>query len=491
MESTVETTGPTQRKLSVTVPASEVDAAFDQAYRQVGKTARVPGFRPGKIPRGLLEVHYGPQVKDEVQQQLVTSSFGVAIQKHSLKPIAMPEIAPGELAKGIDFSYSAEVEIQPEIELKKYKNLVVEPIEVEVLDEEIEGDLNSMREQSAQLVPVMLRDVVEEGDIVQMDYEAFVGGSPVAGSKAENAMIEIGGEGYLPGFSDGLVGARVPSEREIPVDFPEDYSVGDLAGKKATFKVAVKELKAKELPTLDDDFAKDLGAESLEALTERVTHTIRIRKEHEAQEQRKRKLLEALVAANPFDVPPSLVASQADQMIAGAAMRVEKLMGKHVELSQQDLDHLRDESTGDAEFQVRSGMLMLEVAREEGIEVTELDIDAEIESMAASAGTEAQRLRARLSDPDQRSSLTYRMLEEKTLAFLLEHAADSAEAAARADAETQDETAEAAAPAGDTQEDSAEIAAKTETQGAGDQDVAEEEGATTPDAQAQTETTEE
>lgn len=307
MQVHIEKTGPTQRKVSVTLPAPEVDAAFAKAYRELGRSARLPGFRPGKIPTGLLEARFGAQVKADVQNELVTSSLPVAMQRENLNPIAVPSITPGDLSKGTAFSYSAEVEVQPEIQLRRYQQLVVPPVTVELDEKEVDEDLEAMRQQSAQLVPVMLRDQVQQGDIVQMDYEAFVGGAPVKGSKAENTLIEIGGEGYLPGFSDGLLGAKVPSERDLEIDFPADYSVKELAGRKATFKVKIKELKAKQLPTLDDDFAKDLGAESLAALKDRVRGSIRVRREREAETERRKRVLKALVEANPFDLPPSLV----------------------------------------------------------------------------------------------------------------------------------------------------------------------------------------
>jgi trigger factor len=427
MQIQVEKTGPTQRKVSVTVPAADVDAAFAKIYRQLGKTARLPGFRPGKIPTGLLEAHFGTQVKGEVQNELVTTSLPQVMQQEKLSPVSVPSITPGDLKRGTDFSYSAEIEIQPDIHLRRYKQLVVESVAVTVPEEEVNEDLESMRQQAAQLVPIMLRDVVQQGDIVQMDYEAFIGGAPVRGSKAENALIEIGGEGYLPGFSDGLLGAKVPSERELPVDFPADYTVKDLAGKKATFKVKIKELKTKELPKLDEDFAKDMGAESLEALKERVRGSIRVRRERDADVERRKRLMRALVDANPFDLPPSLIRAQADQMIAGAAARVQQLMGREIQLSDDDVANLRKDSMVDAELTVRSGILMLEVAKREGITVTEAEVDAEIDRLAAAAGNDAQRLRAHYADPEHRSPLRYRILEERTVALLLSHAVDNAD----------------------------------------------------------------
>ncbi|OGQ79637.1 MAG: trigger factor [Deltaproteobacteria bacterium RIFOXYA12_FULL_58_15] len=432
MEVEVEEVGPAQRKLSVTVPAATVDNAFNKAFKQVGRNAVVPGFRPGKVPRGLLELHYGNQVRGEVQQELVNTSLAQAFHEKEINPVGTPSVEAGELKKGADFSYVADVDIQPDIELGKYKYLVVEPMAVLVTDEEAQADLDALLQQSSQLVPILVRDVVESGDIVQMDYEAFVGGSAVKGSKAENALIEVGGEGYIPGFSEGLLGAKVPSDRELPINFPDDYTVKELAGKQATFKIQIKELKAKELPALDDEFAKDMGAENLEALKERVRGSIRIRKEREAQSERRKRLMEALVAANPFPVAPSLVDAQADRMITGAAMRVQQMMGHKMQLSDEDLAHLRKDSAKDAEFQVRSALLMLEVAKKEGLVVEQADIEAEIERRAEAAGNEAQRVRAMYADHEHRSALSYQILEDKTIAFLQEHAVATEEESEKA-----------------------------------------------------------
>jgi trigger factor len=432
MQVQVETTGPTQRKVSVTVPAQEVDAVFDRIFKQVGRTANVPGFRQGKVPRGLIEAHYGEQVAHEVKNELVSHSLAKAIQEQHLSPVTTPQVQPGKLARGDAFSFTADLEIQPDIQLKQYKGLLVPPVLVKVEDQEIDAEIERMRTQAAQLVPVMIRDTVEKGDIVLMDYDAFTDGAPIKGAKAENSLIEVGGEGYLPGFSDGLMGANVPSEREITIDFPADYNVKGMAGKRATFKVKVKELKRKEQPALDDDFAKDLGSDSLAALKDKIRASIDAQKQRAAEQERKSRLYKALAEANPFDVPPSLVAAQTDRMIAGASARVQQMMGRQVKLSDDEVSQLRKDSTSDAELQVRSGMLLIEVAKYENIKVEPAEIEAEIDGMAAMAGDEAPRLRAYYADPENRSFLTYRLLEDKTVKLLFEHAAATPEEAAAA-----------------------------------------------------------
>jgi trigger factor len=357
-----------------------------------------------------------------VRERLIGDTLYRALQEKNVSPIGTPHIHLGELAQNGAFSYTAEFEIQPEVELKQVKGLKVDKVSANVSDEDVAEQLEIMRKQAAQLVPVMIRDTVEDGDIVLVDYEGTMGGIPFKGGKAENALIEVGAEGYLKEFQDGLRGARVPGERVVQVDFPADYGAAELAGKPATFKIRLKELKKKELPALDDEFARDLGAENLDALKKQVSDSFAAHKTREAEAQQRKKLLEALVAANPFEVPDSLVTEQAERMIAGAHARVQQMVGKRVSLSEEELANLRKDSRVDAEFQVRSGLLLLRVAETEGLRVDNAEIDAEIEKMASEAGEHGARVRAAYSDPDMKNRLGYRLLEDKAITYLLSHA---------------------------------------------------------------------
>jgi trigger factor len=432
MQVDIETTGPTERKLNITVPSTMVDEELARAYREVSKTARIPGFRPGKAPRSLLEMHYGSQVRSEVENKLINRTLFLALQQKDVSPVGMPNIETGDLEKGSDFSYTAEVEVQPEIEIGQYKHLVAPTPTVEIDEEEIDQELSRMREQAAQLVPVLVRDVVEDGDVAVVDFEGTIGGVPFEGGKGENAHVEIGGTDYIPGFAEGLLGAKVPSERDVPVTFPEEYGAKNLAGKQASFHIAIKEIKRRELPELDDEFAKDLGEESLEALRSKLTDATRSQKERDATEERRKTLLKALVEANPFDLPRSMITSQAERMVAGVTERFAAMTGQQISLSDDERASLAKESEADAEFQVRSGLLLLEVAKKEGLQVDAATIDAEIEAMAEQAGNDATRLKAHYANPEHRQSLEFRMLEEMTLGFLIEHAAQSEEDAAAA-----------------------------------------------------------
>lgn len=420
MDVNVEKTGSYGRKLSVTLPADEVDKAFEAAYKAIAKQVRIPGFRPGKAPRNVIEMHYGGQLRSDVEQNLVSSSLLRALEQSEESPVAMPTVDSGSLKKGTEFSYTAEFEVPPEVKLEKYKGLEVERLEVDVPESDVEQELEGMREQAAQLVPVMIREEVQKGDTVTMDYEGFIGDEPFAGGAGENAMIEIGGNEYLPGFSEGLEGAKVGSTVSFPIDFPEEYGAEHLAGKTATFKVTVKEIKTKELPALDDDFAKDMGEDDLDALKAKIREQKEERRKQEVDEEQRTLTLTALVEANPLEIPPTMIRQQAERMVRNAAERMSQIMGPQFQLTQEQAMALLKDNEKDAEFQVRSGLLLLEVAKAAEIDVNEEELQAEIDKVAEGAGDQAERVRAHYNDPEQRERLKFRMMEDRTVELLLE-----------------------------------------------------------------------
>lgn len=422
MQVEVEKTGAYTRHVSVTVPAAQVDAAWESVYKEIAKSARIPGFRPGKAPRGLIESRFRNELKSEVQNRLINETLYKAIEQHELSPVAVPHIDSGELKKKTDFAYTAQVDVQPEVPLQQYEGLEIESAEPEVSDAEVSQKLDEMRQQSVQLVPVLDRDTVQQGDVVQVDYEGTMGGIPFDGGTGENALVEVGGEEYLPGFSEGLIGAKVPGSAKVPITFPDSYPAEHLAGKDATFHVRLKELKKKELPELNDDFAQDMGEETLAALEEKVREEIKTSKERQARDEERKKLLQALVDANPFDVPPAMIEQQTDRLIQNATQQMQQILGRQMDFSREELQNLRADTRENAEFQVRSGLLLIEVAKAAGLEVSDEEVQAEIDKMAADAGEQATRVKATYSDPEQRDRLRYKMLDDKTLAYLREHA---------------------------------------------------------------------
>ena len=422
MDVQVEEKSSYHREIKVTLPVETVEDAFSAVYRDFTKKASVPGFRTGKVPQKVIEQRFGQRLSHEVREKLVDSTLFKALAETKLTPVAMPHVHPGALEKGAEFIYTAHFDIPPKVELQNYKKLKISLPKAKDPAELVDQELENLQKQSAQLVPLMIRDVVEDGDTVVMDYEGTMGGIPFEGGSAENALIEIGKDHYLPEFSATIRGCKVPSTQTIHLTFPEEYGAKNLAGKDATFKVSLKELKTKELPELNDDFAKDLGEENIDALKDKIKEGIAERHEEEQKSTKKRRTLEDLVTANSFEVPESMVKSRAAELTQSATMRARKMFGPDFELPAAELESLTKENEGEARFQVQAGMLLDAIAEEEKIEPDEEAVSAEIDKMAANAGEHAEQLKTYYNKPENRQHIEFRIIEDKTLNFLLENA---------------------------------------------------------------------
>ena len=442
MDFSVETTGACARKLTVKATAEHVRAAFDKAQRKVAKSAQLPGFRPGKVPRSLLERHYGPTLQQEAQTQLIEATLYQSLQEAQIVPISTPRVQFDMLVAEQPCTYSAFIEIRPQITLGTYLGLSIPKVTLDVGVGQVDAELDKMRRGQGELTPVQGRDVVQDGDVVQLDYQGFLAGEPFEGGQAENAMVEVGGGEYIAGFAEGLQGATVPGERDVQVTFPANYSATHLAGQTVTFRMKLKELKAHKLPALDDEFAKDMGEDSLAALRAQVQKNLEAEAKQTHDMTRRNHVLKALLEQNPVDAPQSMVESQTDRLVENAALRMERMVGKKVQLDDQQRQSLRQSSVAEADFQVRSGLLLLEVAKAANIKVEAADVDADIERMASDAGDYGDQVRMMYAAKDRREDLEYSLLEDKTVAHLLAHAITEDVAAVPAQTQEQGETQE-------------------------------------------------
>ena len=422
MQVEVEETGSCTRKVSVTIPADDVTTAFERVFREMSRSVQLPGFRRGRVPRSLVERRFREQAQSEVQNQLVEGSIGRAMSDHKVEVVSVSKVSYGDLAQGADFSYTADVEVRPDIVLQQVKGLRTIEMVVVVGDDEVRDQLDGLRERASQLVPVLDRDTVETGDVVQVDYVGTMGGVPLDGSEDANVMLEIGRDDAIPGLAEGLVGAKVPGQRRVQITLPGDYEDATLAGKDATFEVTLKELKKRDVPALDDDFAVDLGWENVAELEAHVRARLLEENEQRVKRQRRQTVLESLVAANPFEVPPSMVEDQKRHMHQMAMDRMHRLFGRHIPISAEERDALYERGADEARFEVATGLLMGEVAKTEEMEVSSSELDAAIESRIEDGGAQAERVRAHYEVPENRRALLFKLLEDKVVAFLLEHA---------------------------------------------------------------------
>ncbi|MDO9125176.1 MAG: trigger factor, partial [Deltaproteobacteria bacterium] len=312
MNVTVEEISSINKKINIEIPLEQVTKEVESFYQQVGKQAKIKGFRPGKIPRGILERHFKDYVKSEVIQKLIQETYTAALSEKDLHPVSPPVIDPGELESGKPFQYSATVEVKPEIKIEGYIGLNIEGKKESAKEEEVEERLKGLQNLHAQLKTVPELRPVQSGDHVIIDYEARMDNKPLEEGKAVDFTVEVGGGRFIPALEEKMIGLKPEEEREIEVPFPEDYGYKKWAGKTVSFFVKVKEIKEKVLPSLDDEFAKDLGDyASLEDLKAKLKEEIEKEKELMLDRQLKDQMIEQLIQANSFEVPESMVVEQA------------------------------------------------------------------------------------------------------------------------------------------------------------------------------------
>jgi trigger factor len=422
-QSRVEDLSPVVKKVSVELTPDRVKDALDTAYVTVSRTVKLKGYRQGHVPRRLVERYFGDDVKKDVAQKLVTGSIHEALAEHKLEPVAPPRVENGSVESGQPFKYTATVEVRPHVEPKEYEGLSVPKIDTAVSDKDVEERIEEMRNSQAMFVPVEGRDVAESGDFVSADYEGFVDGTVLRGAKREGVLLEVTPGSLLENKAEGLLGARVGETRELGVTFPNDYTVEELRGKEARFQVAVKGLKKREMPALDDAFAQDLGGEAktLSDLREKVRAEIEEKRKERARTEQREKLLEALVEKNPIEAPPALVERNVDAMLQGM---LEGFMRRGIDPRQLGLnmDRMRDEMRQRALLEVKGYLLLEAIAEKEKIAATEDDLNQHFEKLAKEVNQPPDKVRAAFRRQDSIDSLQARLRQDKALAFLLSKA---------------------------------------------------------------------
>ncbi len=376
-----------QGVLTVEVDAETVAKSLDSAFQKVVKQVNVPGFRKGKMPRALFEKRFGVEsLYQDAIDLMLPEAYSAAIDETGIEPVDRPEIDVEQIEKGKPFIFTAKVTVKPEVKLGEYKGLEVEAFDTTVTDEDVDNEIKSLQERQAELV-VKEEGKAENGDTVVMDFEGFVDGEAFEGGKAENYSLELGSGQFIPGFEDQLVGLAAGESKDVEVTFPEEYHAAELAGKPAVFKVTVHEIKAKELPELDDEFAKDVD-EEVETLAE-LKEKIKSRLEHDKKHQEEHHIQDAVVekatANAEIDVPSVMINNEVDRMLQEFEQRLQ-MQGMNLELyfqfSGQNEEALREQMKEEAEQRVRGSLTLEAIAKAENIEVTEEQINEELEKMA-------------------------------------------------------------------------------------------------------------
>jgi len=412
MQSQISEISPVFVQVSVEVPWSDVEKAMEGSYSELGRTAKVRGFRPGKVPRNVLKQLFGARVRQEVLNTLVESGLGQAGEKHQLAVVNVPPLeATPQLKQGEPLTFSAKLEVRPKIEQVDIEGIALTRSAASVSDAQVDEALEQLRAQHAEVVAVDPPRPANDTDILTCDYKVSIEGVDRPELAAEGRQIELGG-GLLPDLKAGLVGKSAGEKVHVDVTFPDNQG-GEFAGKKGAFDIDIKEIKHKVLPALDDEFAKDVEAASLAELRQKTRDRLEKNAKEQADGDLREQLVEKVLEKNPVEVPPSLVQQQQQAMLQ-EYVRMIRMTGQPMNLGED----LMNSTKVDAEKRVRAALVLGAVARLKSVRIDAADVDKRLEEMAQRSGKHIAKVRAELQG-EQREMLESQILEEKLLEYLL------------------------------------------------------------------------
>ena len=394
-------------KLTVEVPAEEVEAALQNAYLKNRKQISVPGFRKGKVPRQMIEKMYGPEVfYDDAANVLIQKAYPQAADECELEIVSRPTVDIVQLEKGKSFIFTAEVAVKPEVTLGQYKGIEVEKADTTATDEEVAAELDKEREANSRTITVEDR-AVQDGDMTVIDFEGFVDGEAFEGGKGTDYPLTIGSGAFIPGFEEKLVGAEIGKEVEVDVTFPEEYHAKELAGKPAVFKCTVKEIKVKELPELDDDFAQDVSDfDTLEEYKADVRKKVEEKKAADAKAKKEDAVIEKIIEGAAMEIPDAMVETQAERMVDEFAQRLQMqglTMEQYLQFTGGNVQALVEQSKPQALKRIQSRLVLEAVVAAENLTVSDEELDAELGRMAEQYKMEVEKLKEMFAEEDLKS----------------------------------------------------------------------------------------
>ena len=421
----VETLEKNMAKLVIEVPAEELEKALQAAYNKQKSKISIPGFRKGKVPRQMVEKMYGPGFfYEDAANMLIPVEYEKAANECGLELVSRPVIDIEQIEKGKAFIFTAEVAVKPEVTLGEYKGLEVAKTDVEVSDEEVAAELEKEREKNARTISVEDR-AVENGDMIMLDFEGFVNGVAFDGGKGENYPLTIGSNAFIPGFEEQLVGAKIGEDVEVNVTFPEEYQAPELAGCAATFKCKVNEIKVKELPELDDDFAQDVSKfDTLAEYKEDVKAKLAANKADAAKRAKEDAVIEKIIENAQMDIPEAMIDTQARQLVDEFAQRIQSQglsFEQYLQFTGMNLDTALEQMKPNAVKRIQSRLVLEAVVKAENLEVSEEDVKAEIAKMAETYKMDADKL-AEIMSEEEKKQIQMDMAIEKAVELVTEAA---------------------------------------------------------------------
>ena len=425
MECKVEKTeNANEVKLNVTIEAEKFDEAIKKVYFKSAKYFNIPGFRKGKAPMNIVEKYYGKEIfYEDAFNEVVPEELEKAVEENKLQVVSRPDIEVTQIGKGQDLIFTAVFQTKPEAELGKYKGVEIKKIEYKVTDEDIEHELGHMQEHNSRLISVEDRPV-EKGDIANINFEGFVDGVAFEGGKAENHDLEIGSNTFIPGFEDQIIGMKIDEEKDIKVKFPDEYFSKDLAGKDATFKVKVNEIKKKELPTLDDEFAKDVSEfDTLKELKESIKEKQQKQNDERAKYETQDAVMKAVCENVKVDIPSGMIETETENMIKDMEQRLSYQglkLDQYLQMMGKTKEEMQKEYEPQAIEAIKSRLAIEAVIKAEKIEVPDIDVEEKMKEMAKNYGRENDE--EFMKNENVRNYIKQGLESEKALEFLVENA---------------------------------------------------------------------
>lgn len=412
-------------KLTIEVDAAEVEKAIEKAYQKNKKNISVPGFRKGKVPRQMIEKMYGKEVfYEDAVNAMIPEAYEKALDECEEDIVSSPKIDVTQIEAGKPFIFTAEVALKPEVKLGKYKGVKVDKTEAEVTEEEINAEIEKERERNARNISVEDR-AVKDGDMTVLDFEGFVDGVAFEGGKGENYPLTIGSGAFIPGFEEQLVGAEIGKEVEVNVTFPENYQAEELKGKPAVFKCTIKEIKEKELPELDDEFASEVSEfDTLAEYKEDVKKNLEAKKEVDAKNAKEDAVIEAIINDSDMEIPEAMIETQQRQLVEDFAQRIQMQglsMDQYFQFTGSNYEMLVNQVKPQAEKRIKSRLVLEAVVAKEKIEVSDEEYVKETERMAEVYQMEAEKIREMLGEKEQKQ-IKQDLAIQKAVEFVVSNA---------------------------------------------------------------------
>lgn len=384
--------------LKITAPAAEVNAGYKKAVQKIADQANIPGFRKGKAPRAIIEMHYGKEaVKQEAFEIVANKAYSEALDQEKLIPVSDPKVEESTFEEGKDMELTIKVTLKPEPELGEYKGLHVEKKEVEVTDEQVDAQIKDMMGRDAKMVVAEEGAVIEKGDFAIIDFAGTVDGEPFSGGEGKGYPLEVGSNSFIPGFEDQLVGLSKGDSTDVEVTFPEDYFVKDLAGKEAIFKVNIQDVKRKELPELNDEYvASKTDFKTVEELRANYKERMQKAAEANAKAEYEHELIDLAVANAKFSVPEIMIEDKISQMVEEMKMSLESRkmsLDMYMQYTGLDMAKIRENQRPVAEENVNTDLVLDAIAKAEDIQVDMADVDAEIAAISAQHGASPEEVK--------------------------------------------------------------------------------------------------